>query len=73
MAVLLLAYARSGHYVEAEHPGLSWRSRWGTLLLAPLYGIIHMTLLLPLRLVALATLRDNSWGTRSSGAEVSTV
>src|SRR6185312_1369159 len=45
MAVLLLAYARSGHYVEAEHPGLSWRSRWGTLLLAPLYGIIHMTLL----------------------------
>ena len=72
-AVLLLAYARSGHYAEAEHPGLSWRGRWGTLLLAPLYGIIHMTLLLPLRLVALATLRDNSWGTRSSGAEVSTV
>jgi hyaluronan synthase len=73
IAVLLLSYARSGHYAEAEHPGLSWRSRWGTLLLAPLYGIIHMTLLLPLRLVALATLRDNSWGTRSSGAEVSTV
>lgn len=71
-AVLLFAYARCGHYVEAEHPGLSWRGRWGTLLLAPLYGVIHMTLLLPLRLVALATLRDNSWGTRNSGTEVST-
>ena len=44
----------------------------GTLLLAPLYGIIHMTLLLPLRIVALATLRDNSWGTRKSGTEVRT-
>ena len=71
-AVLLLAYARSGHYTEAEHPGLSWRGRWGTLLLAPLYGVIHMTLLLPLRLIALATLRDNSWGTRNTGTEVST-
>jgi hyaluronan synthase len=72
IAVVLLAYARGGHYAEAEHPGLSWRGRWGTLLLAPLYGIIHMTLLLPLRLVALATLRDTRWGTRNSGAEVST-
>lgn len=61
---LLLAYARSGHYIEAEHHGLTWRGRWGTLLIAPLYGLIHLTLLLPLRLVAIVTLRDNGWGSR---------
>lgn len=70
ICTLLLAYARSGHYIEAEHPGLTWRARWGTLLIGPLYGLIHLTLLLPLRLVALATLRDNSWGTRKTEAEV---
>lgn len=63
-SALLLSYARSGHYSEADHPGMGWPGRVGTLLLAPLYGLIHMTLLLPLRLVALATLRDNGWGTR---------
>lgn len=66
VSALLLAYARSGHYTEAEHHGLTWRDRAGTLLLAPVYGLIHMTLLLPLRVVALATLRDNTWGTRKS-------
>jgi hyaluronan synthase len=75
ISALLLAYARSGHYAEAEHHGLTWRDRAGTLLLAPVYGLIHMTLLLPLRVVALATLRDNKWGTRKSvevkSAEVS--
>jgi hyaluronan synthase len=63
-SVLLLSYARAGHYAEASHPGMTRRSRVGTLLLAPLYGIIHVTLLLPLRVYALATLRDNNWGTR---------
>jgi hyaluronan synthase len=63
--VALLAYARSGHYAEAEHPGLSWRGRWFTLAIAPLYGLVSLVLLLPLRAVALATLKDNRWGTRS--------
>jgi hyaluronan synthase len=63
-SVLLLSYARAGHYTEADHPGMTWQGRAGTLLLAPLYGVIHMTLLLPLRIVALLTLKDNSWGTR---------
>jgi hyaluronan synthase len=65
-SVLILAYARSGHYFETEHPGLRWYGKFATLLLAPLYGLIHMTILLPLRLVALATLRDNGWGTREA-------
>lgn len=64
VSALLLSYARSGHYTGAYHPRMSWLGRIGTLLLAPLYGLIHMTLLLPLRVVALLTLRDNKWGTR---------
>jgi hyaluronan synthase len=63
---LLLSYARSGHYAQAHHPTMSWRARVFTLLMAPLYGIIHITLLVPLRIVALLTIRDNTWGTRKT-------
>lgn len=65
-SAVLLSYARAGHYTGAEHPGMGWAARIAGLLLAPLYGVIHITLLLPLRLYALATLRDASWGTRQS-------
>lgn len=63
-ATLLLAYARSGHYLRAEHPDGSRFKRFTIFMMAPIYGLIHMVLLLPLRVVALLTLRDNSWGTR---------
>jgi hyaluronan synthase len=66
ISVLVLSYARSGHYFEAEHPDLNLAGKLATLAIAPVYGLIHMTLLLPLRLVALLTLRDNSWGTRKA-------
>ncbi len=66
ISVLALSYARSGHYFEAEHPDLNLAGKLATLAIAPVYGLIHMTLLLPLRLVALLTLRDNSWGTRKA-------
>ena len=66
ISVLVLSYARSGHYFEAEHPDLNLAGKLMTLAIAPLYGLIHMTLLLPLRVVALLTLRDNSWGTRKT-------
>ncbi|HET9894681.1 MAG TPA: glycosyltransferase [Streptosporangiaceae bacterium] len=65
-ATLLLAYARSGHYFRAEHANLGRFTRLLTFALAPVYGLIHMILLLPLRIVALMTLRDNSWGTRKT-------
>lgn len=65
-SAVLLSYARSGHYTGAEHPGMGWGARVSGLLLAPLYGLIHITVLLPLRLYALATMRDSSWGTRQS-------
>jgi len=64
-ATLLLAYARSGHYMRAEHPDSNFFSRFAIFMLAPVYGLIHMVLLLPLRVVALFSLRDNSWGTRT--------
>jgi hyaluronan synthase len=66
VSVLAMSYARSGHYFEAEHPDLNLAGKLATLAIAPVYGLIHMTLLLPLRLVALLTLRDNSWGTRKT-------
>lgn len=65
-ATLLLAYARSGHYFRAEHPNLDRSTRVLTFALAPVYGLVHMVLLLPLRLVAVMTLRDTSWGTRAT-------
>jgi hyaluronan synthase len=64
-ATLLLAYARSGHYLRAEHPDTTRFKQLMIFALAPVYGLVHMVLLLPLRLVALLTLRDNSWGTRA--------
>lgn len=66
LAVLILSYARSGHYLEVHHRNLTSLGKATTLLLAPVYGLIHMTLLLPLRLIALVTLKDNSWGTRKA-------
>lgn len=64
-ATLLLAYARSGHYLRADHPDATRFQKLMIFALAPVYGLVHMVLLLPLRLVALVTLRDNSWGTRA--------
>jgi hyaluronan synthase len=37
-----------------------------TFLAAPLYALMNLTLLIPLRIYALATQRDASWGTRSA-------
>lgn len=51
----LSAYARSVSFA-LKHPG--------TFLLAPLYGLLHVTVLLPIRLYALLTIRRVSWGTR---------
>jgi hyaluronan synthase len=66
ISIFILSYARSGHYIEAQHPDIGWAGKLATFAIAPLYGLIHMTLLLPLRVVALLTLRDNGWGTRKT-------
>lgn len=51
----LSAYARNVFYIL---------KRPHVFLLAPFYGLIHLGLLFPLRLYALATIKSNGWGTR---------
>ncbi|MFB5190728.1 glycosyltransferase [Alicyclobacillus fastidiosus] len=53
--VCLSAYARNVYYI-LKRPWVFF--------LAPLYGMVHLGLLFPLRLYALLTLRVTGWGTR---------
>jgi len=53
--LMLSAYARNVFYVL---------KRPLVFLMAPLYGLIHLGLLLPLRIYALLTIKSNGWGTR---------
>lgn len=59
-----LAYARSVRYVGDA--GTPLGRQIAVFLLAPLYAVVHVFVLIPLRLVAFATLRRPGWGTRSS-------
>jgi len=54
-ALCLSAYARNVHYV-IKQPFV--------FMLAPLYGLIHLVLLFPLRFYALLTIKEAKWGTR---------
>lgn len=62
--VCVMAWVRSLHYLRraANVPTID---RHLTFLAAPLYALLNLGLLLPLRLYALATLRRNGWGTRA--------
>lgn len=60
----LIAWLRSVRWFDATTPGERRPEQLTTFALAPLYAILHVFLLLPLRFVALATLRTTSWGTR---------
>ncbi|MGL4523371.1 MAG: glycosyltransferase family 2 protein [Bacilli bacterium] len=53
--VSISSYARNVYYI-LQRPFM--------FLLAPLYGIIHLVILFPLRFYALSTLKSNGWGTR---------
>ncbi len=53
----LMAYARNVRFGMGN---------WGTFLLSPLYGALHLFLLVPLRVVSLFSLRDGRWGTREA-------
>jgi hyaluronan synthase len=66
--VCLLSYLRSLRYLEvsAAAHDRPVRQRLASFALAPLYGLIHLFVLLPLRVWSLATLWDNRWGTRQS-------
>lgn len=61
--VCVAAWVRSLHYLRgaAQVPPLD---RLLTFACAPLYTLMNLTLLIPLRLYALATMRNAAWGTR---------
>lgn len=61
------SWVRSLHYLRRAGAVPLW-DRVGTFAAAPLYALMNITLLIPLRLYAIATLRRNGWGTRGPGA-----
>ena len=63
--VALAAYARNAAYLQDTHADMRRRDRIAVFLLAPLYGILHIVVLTPIRVWALLTLADTAWGTRS--------
>lgn len=68
--VVLSSLARSARYLDVARPGMSLVDRVKMLALSPVYGVLHICVLLPLRFWALLTMKDSSWGTRSEGVEV---
>lgn len=66
--VCLMAWVRSVHYLRSSTGVPTW-DRWATFAAAPLYALLNLTLLLPLRLYSLATLNRTKWGTRQ-GVEI---
>ena len=58
LAITVMALVRCGYAI--------YRTRRLSFLLFVLYGFIHAALLVPLRMRALTTLTDNSWGTRTT-------
>ncbi|MFD4523290.1 glycosyltransferase [Streptomyces sp. NPDC058470] len=69
--MVLMGYLRNVRYLDFPRRGMGFIKRFGMFLLAPLYGVIQLTLLTPLRFYALFTLHKGSWGTRQGGVEVS--
>ena len=69
--MVLMGYLRNVRYLDFPRRGMGFVKRFGMFLLAPLYGVIQLLLLTPLRFYALLTLHKGSWGTRQGGVEVS--
>ncbi|GAB2717580.1 glycosyltransferase [Streptomyces bullii] len=69
--MILMGYLRNVRYLDFPRRGMGFVKRFGMFLLAPLYGLIQLFLLTPLRFYALLTLHKGSWGTRQGGVEVS--
>jgi hyaluronan synthase len=61
---IVLAYARNVRYFG--RPDESLKSQLATFACAPLYTVLHILLLTPLRVWSLITLRQTGWGTRDS-------
>lgn len=68
--VTIAGYARSVHVFSVRRGRWSKLQQLAVFLMAPLYGMLHVLVLLPLRGWSLLTLRSGSWGTRAGGVEV---
>ncbi|MFJ6636884.1 glycosyltransferase [Streptomyces sp. NPDC091376] len=66
----VMGYARSVRYLDVARPGVGFLGRLGIYALSPLYGLLHLMLLLPIRLYAILTMTRGKWGTRENGVEV---
>ena len=62
--IALAAYARNAVYLHDNRRSLRPRDRIAIFALAPLYGVLHLVVLSPLRFWSIATLRRTRWGTR---------
>ena len=60
----VMAWVRSARWFDAKVDGDTRAQSTVTFVLAPLYAILSLFILLPLRFVVLVTLRTTSWGTR---------
>jgi len=60
-----ISWFRSLHYLRGA-PGVPRGDRLLTFFAAPTYALMNLTLLIPLRLYAIATIRNAKWGTRES-------
>jgi hyaluronan synthase len=67
--ICLMSWIRSLHYLRGAI-NIPFLDRIFTFACAPLYALLNLGLLLPLRLYSLATLNKTKWGTRQNGAEI---
>ncbi|MET8580414.1 glycosyltransferase [Streptomyces collinus] len=67
--ICLMSWVRSLHYLRGAID-IPFLDRIFTFACAPLYALLNLGLLLPLRLYSLATLNRTKWGTRQNGAEI---
>ncbi|MDH6132909.1 hyaluronan synthase [Kitasatospora sp. MAA4] len=71
MFMILMGYLRNVRYLDFPRRNMGLIKRFGMFMLAPVYGVIQLTLLTPLRMYALLTLNKGTWGTRQGGVEIS--
>lgn len=62
--VSLMSWVRAAKFPDARRDA-SWFDRWLSIALAPVYGVLHLVIVVPLRVWALATMRRTAWGTRT--------
>lgn len=61
--MVAMSYARSVRYIGSQRSSL--RSQIGVYLLAPVFGLLYLFALMPIRVWALSSLRNPGWGTRT--------